>query len=101
VLETPEEEIERLEGERHRHSETFRNTDPGDTVTRTALQQEMDQRTRRIQELQSEEPMSFLGKLGCWGLAAAAAFGTWELHTPWLRIVLGVIAGALVLATYD
>ncbi|MFF7601296.1 hypothetical protein [Streptomyces mirabilis] len=71
-FETADEEIERLEAERHSSSETFKNTDPADAVTRAHLQEEMNRRTNRIQELQELQQHQPLGFFARRGLRAAA-----------------------------
>ncbi|MFI7087701.1 hypothetical protein ACIBUR_29405 [Streptomyces anulatus] len=95
-METVGEEIARLEGERHRYSETFRNTSDADVVTRSHLQMEMDRRTARIVELQEQRPLGFLAR---WvmraaaagiAIAAAAPAGPW-----WVRAALGAVALAV------
>lgn len=93
--ETPEEEIRRLESEIHGYSATFANTDPGDAVTRPHLQEQMNARTRRIQELR-EGPAGLSGParfiLGC--LAGGAGWGAWNATSTGWTIGL-LIAAAL------
>ncbi|MEU5161248.1 hypothetical protein AB0G74_16800 [Streptomyces sp. NPDC020875] len=96
-METPDEEIARLEAERHSYSETFRNTAETDTVTRAHLQEEMDVRTARIRELQDYEPFGFLARWGLRTLALAAVWGAVETDWLWARIALGILAAALAL----
>ena len=91
-IETTDEEIKRLEGERHTYSETFSNTHETDTVTRAHLQQEMDRRTARIQELQQHQPLGFFAR---WSLRAAALASVWgalEVGTWWVKTGLGLLA---------
>jgi hypothetical protein len=86
------EEIARLERERHERSMTFANTAPDDPVTRAHLQHEMDWRTRRISELQAQQPLGFVAR---WGLRTAAAlltWGAWETPWTWAKVTLGVLA---------
>ncbi|MCC9310117.1 hypothetical protein LN042_24125 [Kitasatospora sp. RB6PN24] len=99
MLETPEDEIRRLEGERHNHSATFANTSPEDTVTRAHLQREMDWRTNRIIELQSLRGHGFFARWTLRLLAAGAAWGAIEVPYLWAKIALGVLA--LFLAFYS
>ncbi len=94
-FETPEEEIARLEAERHSYSMTFANTSESDTVTRAHLQDEMDRRTARIQELQSHQPFGFFARWGLRAAALAAAWGAWEVDWLWVKIALGVLAAFL------
>ena len=98
--ETTEEEIRRLESERHGHSTTFANTDPGDTVTRKHLQDEMDQRTERIRALQNERDLGLVERLILWGLATATAWGAWEAGPWWLRLFLGLLTAGLLLISF-
>lgn len=98
--ETPEEEIARLNRERHTFSETFKNTSPEDTVTRTHLQSEMDRRTRRIIQLEEQpDGLGLVGRAVCFLIAAAAAYGVWTLDITWLRWTLGILAVVLGLMT--
>ncbi|MFD9038810.1 hypothetical protein [Streptomyces bottropensis] len=93
-METPEEEIARLEGERHTYSLTFANTSETDPVTRAHLQHEMDRRTNRIVELQQLKPLGFLAR---WGLRAAALLGAWgalEVGPWWAKALLGLLAAS-------
>lgn len=93
--ETPAEEIQRLETEIHGYSATFANTDATDTVTRTHLQAQMNQRTRRIQELQSYRPLGFTAR---WSLRAAAMAAGWsaaEVSPWWIKASLVLLAGFL------
>lgn len=98
--ETPEDEIQRLEGERHGHSLTFANLDPADVVTRSHLQWEMDRRTERIRELQNERGLGPGERLTLWVLAMIAAWGTWEVRPLWLQILLGLLAAGLLLISF-
>ncbi|MFD7554204.1 hypothetical protein ACFV9E_06645 [Streptomyces sp. NPDC059835] len=93
--ETVAEEIARLEAERHLHSATFANTSPSDAVTRAHLQQEMDRRTARIQELQQQRPLGFLTRWLLRSGALAAAWGAIEFGPWWIRTGLGLLAAGL------
>jgi hypothetical protein len=99
VLESPEDEISRLEHERHNHSMTFANTSPEDAVTRSHLQHEMDWRTKRIIELQSLRGHGFSARWTLRLLAAGAGWGAIETPYLWVKIALGVLA--LFLAFYS
>ncbi|MFI2214959.1 hypothetical protein [Streptomyces sp. NPDC020141] len=90
--ETADEEIERLEAERHRYSATFANTSESDTVTRAHLQAEMDRRTARIQELQEHQPFGFFARWGLRAAALAALWGVFEFGPWWVKICLGLLA---------
>ncbi|MEU5900258.1 hypothetical protein [Streptomyces venezuelae] len=94
-FETTDEEIERLEAERHSYSETFKNTDPTDTVTRAHLQQEMNRRTHRIQELQQHQPLGFFARWGLRAAALASLAAAWEVG-PWWAKAGGVLLAALL-----
>lgn len=99
--ETPEEEISRLERERHMYSETFKHTGEEDTVTRAHLQSEMDRRTRRIIQLQEQpDGLGLVGRAVCVLMAAAAGYGVWTLDITWLRWTLGVLAAVLALMAF-
>ncbi|MEV7887449.1 hypothetical protein ACWD3I_25690 [Streptomyces sp. NPDC002817] len=94
-METPEEEIARLEGERHTYSATFANTSESDSVTRAHLQLEMDRRTNRIVELQQLQPLGFLAR---WGLRAAALLSAWgalEVGPWWVKALLCLLTAFL------
>lgn len=92
---SPEEEIEHLEAERHRYSATFANTDPADTTTRAHLQQEMDWRTHRIQQLQDEKPQGCLAKLLLRAGALGAAWTASQVSPTWATIAFALLAAAL------
>lgn len=94
-FETTEDEIGRLEAERHTYSATFANTSESDAVTRAHLQEEMDARTARIRELQQEQPLGFFARWTMRAAAGGAAWGAWEVDWLWARIALAVIAAAL------
>lgn len=94
-METADEEIERLEAERHSYSETFRNTSEADTVTRAHLQSEMDRRTARIQELQQHQPLGFFARWGLRAAAIAAVWGAFEFGPWWVKASLGLLAAFL------
>ncbi|WP_369384222.1 hypothetical protein [Streptomyces sp. cg36] len=94
-METADEEIERLEAERHSYSETFKNTSEADTVTRAHLQSEMDRRTARIQELQQHQPLGFFARWGLRAAAIAAVWGAFEFGPWWVKAGLGLLAAFL------
>ncbi|MDJ0342807.1 hypothetical protein QMK19_23165 [Streptomyces sp. H10-C2] len=97
--ETPAQEIQRLEVEIHGYSVTFANTDSTDAVTRAHLQAQMDQRTRRIQELQGYRPLGFVTR---WSLRAAAVVAGWNavgLSAWWMQA--GLVLLAVFLAFYS
>ncbi|WP_030997763.1 hypothetical protein [Streptomyces sp. NRRL F-5630] len=94
-METADEEIERLEAERHSYSETFKNTSEADTVTRAHLQSEMDRRTARIQELQQHQPLGFFARWGLRAAALAAAWSAFEFGPWWVKAGLGLLAAFL------
>ncbi|MET9427916.1 MULTISPECIES: hypothetical protein [unclassified Streptomyces] len=98
-FETADEEIERLEVERHRYSETFKNTDPADAVTRAHLQAEMDRRTARIQELQQHQPLGFFARWGLRTASLALLWGVWEVGPWWGKV--GCVLLAAFLAFYS
>ncbi|MER7112226.1 hypothetical protein [Streptomyces sp. NPDC000229] len=98
-FETADEEIERLEAERHRYSETFKNTDPADTVTRAHLQAEMDRRTQQIQELQQHQPLGFFARWGLRTASLALLWGAWEVGPWWAKA--GCVLAAAFLAFYS
>ncbi|MFF1497406.1 hypothetical protein [Streptomyces sp. NPDC058304] len=98
-FETADEEIARLEAERHSYSETFKNTHESDTVTRAHLQMDMDRRTARIQELQQHQPFGFFARWGLRLAALAALWGTLQVESWWVRI--GFILLAAFLAFYS
>lgn len=89
---SPEEEIEHLEAERHRYSQTFANTSPDDTTTRAHLQHEMDWRTHRIQELQDEKPQGCLAKILLRAAALGAAWAAWQAGPTWATVALAALA---------
>ena len=94
-LETADEEIERLEAERHSYSETFKNTSESDAITRAHLQQEMDRRTARIQELQQHQPLGFFARWGLRTAAIAAVWAAFEFGPWWVKVGLGLLAAFL------
>lgn len=96
-METPNAEIARLEAERHSYSLTFSNTSEKDEVTRAHLQQEMDQRTARIKELQKQQPLGFLARWGMRAVAAGSVWAAFEVGPWWAKALLGFLA--LVLAS--
>ncbi|WP_413804232.1 MULTISPECIES: hypothetical protein [Streptomyces] len=98
-FETADEEIERLEAERHSYSETFKNTAESDTVTRAHLQTEMDRRTARIQELQQHQPLGFFARWGLRAASLALLWGAWEVGPWWAK--LGCVLLAAFLAFYS
>ncbi|MFH0246152.1 hypothetical protein ACGRHY_27890 [Streptomyces sp. HK10] len=91
-METADEEIARLEAERHRYSMTFANTSEADTVTRAHLQQEMDRRTARIRELQERRPLGFFARSALRAVAAGAAWAAFEVGPGWAKALLGAFA---------
>jgi hypothetical protein len=93
--ETAEEETARLEAERHTYSVTFANTSASDTFTRAHLQQEMDRRTARIQELQGHPPLGFFARWGLRAAALAAAWAAFEFGPWWVKVGLGLLAAFL------
>lgn len=93
--ETAEEEIARLEAERHGYSLTFANTSESDAVTRAHLQTEMDRRTTRIQDLQSIQPLGFLARWSLRTVALAAAWGAVQLGPWWAKAPLALAAAVL------
>ncbi|WJV51782.1 hypothetical protein [Streptomyces flavofungini] len=99
MAETADEEIERLEAERHSYSETFKNTSTTDTVTRAHLQAEMDRRTTRIQELQQHQPLGLLPRWGLRTASLALLWGAWGIGPWWAK--LGCVLLAAFLALYS
>ncbi|MCD9145895.1 hypothetical protein [Streptomyces albireticuli] len=97
--ETPDEAIRRLEAERHMYSETFKNTDAGDPVTRAQLQQEMNSRTNEIQEIRADMAAGgdCLQRIVFLALAAGAGATAWWAPWPsWARLLLAVAAVGLL-----
>ncbi|WP_103529703.1 hypothetical protein [Streptomyces sp. SM12] len=93
MMMTPEEEIDALERERHRYSNTFANTDPADVTTRAHLQHEMDWRTRRIQQLQEQDqPLGCLTVAALRLAAAGALWGAWAVDPTWATVALALLA---------
>ncbi|MEE1741200.1 hypothetical protein PUR49_32535 [Streptomyces sp. BE147] len=90
-METADQEIARLEAERHRYSETFSNTAETDAVTRSHLQEEMDRRTARIRKLQEQRPLGFLARWAMRAAAASAAWGFFQVGPWWARTLLGFL----------